>query len=181
MLIFHCESIVISTNIPKTTQWWFSCEKHNEEKMTGSMWFCVFFFCFSLCNGNLPFYLKGKWDNKKKNKSFWQNFRKSQHKPVVRQSSKGLRASYFSTSVSWLQVFKHLFLTFWYFPPIRRGYRLRGQWDHHERWGADPADDDGERENDHSRRSSGSGRSRFASLFSPPLFLSRPSPVCNLS
>ncbi|XP_040919956.1 SAM and SH3 domain-containing protein 1a isoform X5 [Toxotes jaculatrix] len=31
----------------------------------------------------------GKWDNKKKNKSFWQNFRKSQHKPVVRQTSKG--------------------------------------------------------------------------------------------
>uniref|UniRef100_A0A3B4UZR7 SAM and SH3 domain containing 1a n=1 Tax=Seriola dumerili TaxID=41447 RepID=A0A3B4UZR7_SERDU len=32
----------------------------------------------------------GKWDNKKKNKSFWQNFRKSQHKPVMRQTSKGL-------------------------------------------------------------------------------------------
>uniref|UniRef100_A0A674MLZ6 SAM and SH3 domain containing 1a n=1 Tax=Takifugu rubripes TaxID=31033 RepID=A0A674MLZ6_TAKRU len=31
----------------------------------------------------------GKWDNKKKNKSFWQNFRKSQHKPVGRQTSKG--------------------------------------------------------------------------------------------
>ncbi|XP_068432669.1 SAM and SH3 domain-containing protein 1a isoform X5 [Clinocottus analis] len=31
----------------------------------------------------------GKWDNKKKNKSFWQNFRKSQHKPVMRQTSKG--------------------------------------------------------------------------------------------
>ncbi|XP_028252396.1 SAM and SH3 domain-containing protein 1a isoform X7 [Parambassis ranga] len=30
----------------------------------------------------------GKWDGKKKNKSFWQNFRKSQHKPVVRQPSK---------------------------------------------------------------------------------------------
>ncbi|XP_061560223.1 SAM and SH3 domain-containing protein 1a isoform X6 [Phycodurus eques] len=32
----------------------------------------------------------GKWDNKKKNKSFWQNFRKPQHKAVVRQTSKGL-------------------------------------------------------------------------------------------
>lgn len=31
----------------------------------------------------------GKWD-KKKNKSFWQNFRKSQHKPVGRQTSKGV-------------------------------------------------------------------------------------------
>ncbi|XP_037099910.1 SAM and SH3 domain-containing protein 1a isoform X6 [Syngnathus acus] len=31
----------------------------------------------------------GKWDNKKKNKSFWQNFRKPQHKAVVRQTSKG--------------------------------------------------------------------------------------------
>lgn len=30
----------------------------------------------------------GKWDNKKKNKSFWQNFRKSQ-KGVTRQASKG--------------------------------------------------------------------------------------------
>ncbi|KAG7263452.1 hypothetical protein CRUP_034143, partial [Coryphaenoides rupestris] len=30
-----------------------------------------------------------KWDNKKKNKSFWQNFRKAQHKPVARQTSKG--------------------------------------------------------------------------------------------
>uniref|UniRef100_A0AAX7VAX0 SAM and SH3 domain containing 1a n=1 Tax=Astatotilapia calliptera TaxID=8154 RepID=A0AAX7VAX0_ASTCA len=34
-----------------------------------------------------------KWDSKKKNKSFWQNFRKSQHKPVVRQTSKGLCGS----------------------------------------------------------------------------------------
>lgn len=39
----------------------------------------------------------GKWDNKKKNKSFWQNFRKSQHKPVTRQSSKGLCDSCFSS------------------------------------------------------------------------------------
>lgn len=39
----------------------------------------------------------GKWDNKKKNKSFWQNFRKSQHKPVMRQTSKGLCVSQFST------------------------------------------------------------------------------------
>uniref|UniRef100_A0A8C3G255 SAM and SH3 domain containing 1a n=1 Tax=Cyclopterus lumpus TaxID=8103 RepID=A0A8C3G255_CYCLU len=36
-----------------------------------------------------PAFLLGKWDNKKKNKSFWQNFRKSQHKPVMRQTSKG--------------------------------------------------------------------------------------------
>lgn len=38
---------------------------------------------------NMPSLL-GKWDNKKKNKSFWQNFRKTQHKPVMRQTSKGL-------------------------------------------------------------------------------------------
>ncbi|KAM8832679.1 SAM and SH3 domain-containing protein 1a isoform 2-T2 [Spinachia spinachia] len=30
----------------------------------------------------------GKWDNKKKNKSFWQNFRKPQHKAVMKQTSK---------------------------------------------------------------------------------------------
>lgn len=93
----------------------FSMEKNNEEKMTGSVWFCVIFLLFSVCNGILPFYLKGKWDNKKKNKSFWQNFRKSQHKPVVRQSSKGLRASYFSTSVSWLHVLYVVFFFCFFF------------------------------------------------------------------
>uniref|UniRef100_A0A3Q4HEM8 SAM and SH3 domain containing 1a n=1 Tax=Neolamprologus brichardi TaxID=32507 RepID=A0A3Q4HEM8_NEOBR len=39
-----------------------------------------------------------KWDSKKKNKSFWQNFRKSQHKPVVRQTSKGLCGSIITMS-----------------------------------------------------------------------------------
>uniref|UniRef100_A0A1A8UFM7 Sterile alpha motif domain-containing protein 5 n=1 Tax=Nothobranchius furzeri TaxID=105023 RepID=A0A1A8UFM7_NOTFU len=42
----------------------------------------------------------GKWDNKKKNKSFWQNFRKSQHKPVVRQSSKGEDIGYVASEIT---------------------------------------------------------------------------------
>uniref|UniRef100_A0A3Q3AD53 Sterile alpha motif domain-containing protein 5 n=1 Tax=Kryptolebias marmoratus TaxID=37003 RepID=A0A3Q3AD53_KRYMA len=41
-----------------------------------------------------------KWDNKKKNKSFWQNFRKSQHKPVVRQSSKGEDIGYVASEIT---------------------------------------------------------------------------------
>uniref|UniRef100_A0A3P9N1S1 SAM and SH3 domain containing 1a n=1 Tax=Poecilia reticulata TaxID=8081 RepID=A0A3P9N1S1_POERE len=50
-----------------------------------------FLFCF-LCFG--------KWDNKKKNKSFWQNFRKSQHKPVARQSSKGEDIGYVASEIT---------------------------------------------------------------------------------
>lgn len=49
--------------------------------------------------------LLGKWDNKKKNKSFWQNFRKTQHKPVMRQTSKGLCILFFQidcTSNMWI-------------------------------------------------------------------------------
>ncbi|KAM3861598.1 SAM and SH3 domain-containing protein 1-like isoform 3-T3 [Diretmus argenteus] len=42
----------------------------------------------------------GKWDNKKKNKSFWQNFRKSQHKPVMRQSSKGEDIGYVASEIT---------------------------------------------------------------------------------
>ncbi|XP_047243637.1 SAM and SH3 domain-containing protein 1a isoform X4 [Girardinichthys multiradiatus] len=42
----------------------------------------------------------GKWDNKKKNKSFWQNFRKSQHKPVTRQSSKGEDIGYVASEIT---------------------------------------------------------------------------------
>ncbi|MEQ2224223.1 SAM and SH3 domain-containing protein 1, partial [Ilyodon furcidens] len=42
----------------------------------------------------------GKWDNKKKNKSFWQNFRKSQHKPVIRQSSKGEDIGYVASEIT---------------------------------------------------------------------------------
>ncbi|XP_057678250.1 SAM and SH3 domain-containing protein 1a isoform X4 [Corythoichthys intestinalis] len=42
----------------------------------------------------------GKWDNKKKNKSFWQNFRKSQHKPVVRQPSKGEDIGYVASEIT---------------------------------------------------------------------------------
>ncbi|KAM9840389.1 SAM and SH3 domain-containing protein 1a isoform 2-T2 [Aulostomus maculatus] len=42
----------------------------------------------------------GKWDNKKKNKSFWQNFRKSQHKPVVRQTSKGEDIGYVASEIT---------------------------------------------------------------------------------
>uniref|UniRef100_A0A3P8RU48 SAM and SH3 domain containing 1a n=1 Tax=Amphiprion percula TaxID=161767 RepID=A0A3P8RU48_AMPPE len=41
-----------------------------------------------------------KWDNKKKNKSFWQNFRKSQHKPVVRQTSKGEDIGYVASEIT---------------------------------------------------------------------------------
>ncbi|XP_074472276.1 SAM and SH3 domain-containing protein 1a isoform X5 [Sebastes fasciatus] len=42
----------------------------------------------------------GKWDNKKKNKSFWQNFRKSQHKPVMRQTSKGEDIGYVASEIT---------------------------------------------------------------------------------
>ncbi|XP_039873236.1 SAM and SH3 domain-containing protein 1a isoform X4 [Simochromis diagramma] len=42
----------------------------------------------------------GKWDSKKKNKSFWQNFRKSQHKPVVRQTSKGEDIGYVASEIT---------------------------------------------------------------------------------
>ncbi|KAM6954245.1 SAM and SH3 domain-containing protein 1-like isoform 2-T2 [Aplochiton taeniatus] len=42
----------------------------------------------------------GKWDNKKKNKSFWQNFRKSQNKGVVRQTSKGEDIGYVASEIT---------------------------------------------------------------------------------
>ncbi|XP_010768555.1 SAM and SH3 domain-containing protein 1 isoform X4 [Notothenia coriiceps] len=42
----------------------------------------------------------GKWDNKKKNKSFWQNFRKSQHKQVMRQTSKGEDIGYVASEIT---------------------------------------------------------------------------------
>lgn len=41
----------------------------------------------------------GKWDNKKKNKSFWQNFRKSQ-KGVTRQASKGEDIGYVASEIT---------------------------------------------------------------------------------
>uniref|UniRef100_A0A8C5B7U0 SAM and SH3 domain containing 1a n=1 Tax=Gadus morhua TaxID=8049 RepID=A0A8C5B7U0_GADMO len=42
----------------------------------------------------------GKWDNKKKNKSFWQNFRKAQHKPVARQAAKGEDIGYVASEIT---------------------------------------------------------------------------------
>ncbi|XP_028295042.1 SAM and SH3 domain-containing protein 1a isoform X3 [Gouania willdenowi] len=42
----------------------------------------------------------GKWDNRKKNKSFWQNFRKSQHKPAARQTSKGEDIGYVASEIT---------------------------------------------------------------------------------
>uniref|UniRef100_A0A3B3BQ04 SAM and SH3 domain containing 1a n=1 Tax=Oryzias melastigma TaxID=30732 RepID=A0A3B3BQ04_ORYME len=48
----------------------------------------------------LSFSVCGKWDNKKKNKSFWQNFRKSQHKPVARQTSKGEDIGYVASEIT---------------------------------------------------------------------------------
>ncbi|XP_026773937.2 SAM and SH3 domain-containing protein 1a isoform X4 [Pangasianodon hypophthalmus] len=41
----------------------------------------------------------GKWDSKKKNKSFWQNFRKSQ-KGLMRQSSKGEDIGYVASEIT---------------------------------------------------------------------------------
>ncbi|KAG9282509.1 SAM and SH3 domain-containing protein 1 isoform X3 [Astyanax mexicanus] len=41
----------------------------------------------------------GKWDNKKKNKSFWQNFRKSQ-KGLTRQTSKGEDIGYVASEIT---------------------------------------------------------------------------------
>ncbi|XP_077076196.1 SAM and SH3 domain-containing protein 1a isoform X9 [Siphateles boraxobius] len=41
----------------------------------------------------------GKWDNKKKNKSFWQNFRKTQ-KGVTRQTSKGEDIGYVASEIT---------------------------------------------------------------------------------
>nr|XP_020445451.1 SAM and SH3 domain-containing protein 1 isoform X8 [Monopterus albus] len=42
----------------------------------------------------------GKWDSKKKNKSFWQSFRKSQHKPVMRHTSKGEDIGYVASEIT---------------------------------------------------------------------------------
>uniref|UniRef100_A0A8C5I4Q5 SAM and SH3 domain containing 1a n=1 Tax=Gouania willdenowi TaxID=441366 RepID=A0A8C5I4Q5_GOUWI len=39
-------------------------------------------------------------DRKKKNKSFWQNFRKSQHKPAARQTSKGEDIGYVASEIT---------------------------------------------------------------------------------
>uniref|UniRef100_A0A8D3D8A3 SAM and SH3 domain containing 1a n=1 Tax=Scophthalmus maximus TaxID=52904 RepID=A0A8D3D8A3_SCOMX len=47
-----------------------------------------------------PLYNHCKWDNKKKNKSFWQNFRKSPHKPVMRQTSKGEDIGYVASEIT---------------------------------------------------------------------------------
>ncbi|KAI1897621.1 hypothetical protein AGOR_G00085150 [Albula goreensis] len=41
----------------------------------------------------------GKWDSKKKNKSFWQNFRKSQ-KGIIRQTSKGEDIGYVASEIT---------------------------------------------------------------------------------
>uniref|UniRef100_A0A8B9R7K9 SAM and SH3 domain containing 1a n=1 Tax=Astyanax mexicanus TaxID=7994 RepID=A0A8B9R7K9_ASTMX len=45
------------------------------------------------------FSFTGKWDNKKKNKSFWQNFRKSQ-KGLTRQTSKGEDIGYVASEIT---------------------------------------------------------------------------------
>ncbi|XP_034999387.1 SAM and SH3 domain-containing protein 1a isoform X3 [Hippoglossus stenolepis] len=42
----------------------------------------------------------GKWDNKKKNKSFWQNFRKSPHKATMRQTAKGEDIGYVASEIT---------------------------------------------------------------------------------
>eukprot|EP00063_Salmo_salar_P025938 XP_014000773.1 PREDICTED: SAM and SH3 domain-containing protein 1-like [Salmo salar] len=42
----------------------------------------------------------GKWDNKKKNKSFWQNFRKTSQKGVMRQTSKGEDIGYLASEIT---------------------------------------------------------------------------------
>uniref|UniRef100_A0A672H969 SAM and SH3 domain containing 1a n=1 Tax=Salarias fasciatus TaxID=181472 RepID=A0A672H969_SALFA len=55
-------------------------------------------FLSPLLNCNVT--VTGKWDSKKKNKSFWQNFRKSQHKPVVRQTSKGEDIGYVASEIT---------------------------------------------------------------------------------
>lgn len=65
---------------------------------------------------------------------------------------------YFSYLLYWIEVAPYLTFCSFPFAPFRRRHRLRGQWDHHERWRANPTDDDGEREDDHRWRSSSSGR-----------------------
>ncbi|XP_064882364.1 SAM and SH3 domain-containing protein 1-like isoform X4 [Oncorhynchus nerka] len=42
----------------------------------------------------------GKWDNKKKNKSFWQNFRKTSQKGVMQQTSKGEDIGYVASEIT---------------------------------------------------------------------------------
>ncbi|KAJ8009648.1 hypothetical protein DPEC_G00091100 [Dallia pectoralis] len=42
----------------------------------------------------------GKWDSKKKNKSFWQNFRKTSQKGVTRQTSKGEDIGYVASEIT---------------------------------------------------------------------------------
>uniref|UniRef100_A0A674A983 SAM and SH3 domain containing 1a n=1 Tax=Salmo trutta TaxID=8032 RepID=A0A674A983_SALTR len=49
---------------------------------------------------SLALFLVGKWDNKKKNKSFWQNFRKTSQKGVMRQTSKGEDIGYVASEIT---------------------------------------------------------------------------------
>uniref|UniRef100_A0A8C7HD63 SAM and SH3 domain containing 1a n=1 Tax=Oncorhynchus kisutch TaxID=8019 RepID=A0A8C7HD63_ONCKI len=49
---------------------------------------------------SLSLFLVGKWDNKKKNKSFWQNFRKTSQKGVMRQTSKGEDIGYVASEIT---------------------------------------------------------------------------------
>lgn len=42
----------------------------------------------------------GKWDNKKNNKSFWQNFRKTSQKGVMQQTSKGEDIGYVASEIT---------------------------------------------------------------------------------
>uniref|UniRef100_A0A8C8GL51 SAM and SH3 domain containing 1a n=1 Tax=Oncorhynchus tshawytscha TaxID=74940 RepID=A0A8C8GL51_ONCTS len=49
---------------------------------------------------SLSLFLLGKWDNKKKNKSFWQNFRKTSQKGVMQQTSKGEDIGYVASEIT---------------------------------------------------------------------------------
>lgn len=118
----------------------------------------------------------GKWDNKKKNKSFWQNFRKSQ-KGVTRQTSKGNKNKFsrfflitppLSVSLACIPCSHLVTFDLW---PYRRGHWLCGQWYHHEQWRTDPADDDGQRKDDHSGRGIGTGKDVTLALNNKTTFI----------
>uniref|UniRef100_A0A672QQL3 SAM and SH3 domain-containing protein 1-like n=1 Tax=Sinocyclocheilus grahami TaxID=75366 RepID=A0A672QQL3_SINGR len=80
------ESFDISSEVstPETERKVYVCTKVNE---------------FDGPDGFLLSSHTGKWDNKKKNKSFWQNFRKSQ-KGVTRQTSKGEDIGYVASEIT---------------------------------------------------------------------------------
>lgn len=106
---------------------------------------------FPLLNSVL--YVIGKWDGKRKSKSFWQSFRKSQ-KGVIRQISKGIWQKKIKMKTNPASCF---FISVVIAAFCRWRCWLCGQWSYHEWRGANSTDDDGEGKHDLHRGSTGAG------------------------